>query len=170
MSFYRRKLKEKSKVSGIYKKVVVYLPASLEAIVRTKALETNMPMSRLIAIAVDNEMDAVEPFHYPCEMPDDINELDYVTEGGKLYRFIKNNYGIEYATTLQSLILTRRDLNMSRETVGIALRAALKSNNIVEVRNKNTRFQPSAIRYQVYDPAAVKEKQLARNVDSQDDE
>lgn len=75
-----------------------------------------IPQSRLLAIALDNELDQETPFHYPCTLPTtDYIPGAYMSEATKILRFL------EYFRDG-----TGRDMLMlSRRSIGIPNRADL---------------------------------------------
>jgi len=78
--------------------------------------KSGVPISRLIAIAIDNELDAVEPFNYSLEFPDEpFLEMQYVDEGGKILRYL-NKFG-ETGTPLINLILGRREVGIENRRI-----------------------------------------------------
>lgn len=127
---------------GIFEPVKVYLPKGTITLLRQKAYELNQPLSRLCAIAIDNELDQESAFAYPCDVP--INppyiEYEYVDEAGKLLRFLE---GLPRGTTVDSLMLCRRDYGIPlRSTVMLAYRELLAKQmiKITEEQYKKHRY------------------------------
>lgn len=74
--------------------------------------EMSLPMSRLIAIAIDNEFESSQPFTYKIDT--DLEEYDedkYIVEAKKVFNYLKKNFknGIGY----DMLLLCRLDFDIS---------------------------------------------------------
>lgn len=112
-----------------------FVPKSMEKILREKSKALGLPMSRLIAIALDNELDSPDPFNYPTQMPSsEFVEHAYTEEAQKLIRFLGK---FKYGTGRDSIMLCRRDFGVvNRETVMLAYREAMEAGFIEEVRPK----------------------------------
>lgn len=101
-------------------------------ILRKRAASMGLPVSKVIAFAIDNELDAAHPFNYPCTLPTTIYiENAYADEAQKLFTYLR-----KFPTGIgrETLVLNRRDYGVpSRETVMLAYRELLERDLIEEV-------------------------------------
>ena len=66
-----------------------------------------LPMSRLIAIALDKEFDEVDPFLYDCSLPsEEFEEYAYADQAGKILRYLKDQ---SVGMSIEMLTLLRAD-------------------------------------------------------------
>lgn len=86
--------------------------------------EKGLPYSVLIWIALDNEVDSVEPFSYDCPQPKTtFVEHSYTNETRKIFAFLKRH---PLGITIQVLTLMRRMIGIpDRLTLSLALRELL---------------------------------------------
>lgn len=115
-----------------FERVVIYLPKKTVQILQEKSFNERTPVSRLCAIAVDNEMDQNEKaFSYPLKTPDHpYEEYQYVNEAGKILRFLNR---FPSGTGIDSLMLCRRDIGIeSREVFMLALRELFEKQMVEE--------------------------------------
>lgn len=122
--------KERKKEDEAFAEVKIFLPKSLHFMLKAKSDKDRIPVSKLITIAVDNEMDVDTPFYYPAIVPTTpYVESAYVDEAGKLYSFLEK---VEYGIGLEHLLLCRRDIGIEdKSTLLLAYRELLK-NDLVE--------------------------------------
>lgn len=94
-----------------------------------------LPMSRLIAMAVDNEFDQETPFHYPCVLPvTQFIEGAYVEEAQKIMKYLEK---FPSGISRDQLMLNRRSVGIiSRENLLLGFRELLENGIIIEVRPK----------------------------------
>lgn len=147
MGRYGRSYPEKRKEDDPFVEVKVYMPKSLHYILKARSNEVHMPISKLICIALDNELDVSTPFLYPTELPDSPYVPDaYVDEAGKIYEFLKN---IPYGIARDHLLLCRRDMSIqTRDVLLLAYRELLKTELIEEFYPENASFRyPLNYRY-----------------------
>lgn len=132
MSRYRRKQK-----NDIFERTIAYIPKSVIEILRETSEETNIPMSRLICIAIDNELDTMKPFNYPTVVPDEYQEFMYAKEARLLLNFL---HRCPKGLGLDSIVLARRDVGVdSREDLLAAVKELLEQGHIKWVRPSDTR-------------------------------
>lgn len=113
------------------KPLKVYMPTCLYEILKAKADKMEMPVSRLICYAVDNEIaEGEEAFSYPCEMPQTVFVEDaYANEAGRVFRHIKQ-FG---AKSIDQLMLERRQIKVpDKGTLMLAIREIMTKTNILE--------------------------------------
>jgi len=113
MSKYKRK-------DEIFELVKVYLPKSIAGILKEKRMGTNIPLSRLAAIAIDNELDTDVPFTYTCEIPERVTEYLYAAEAGRLLAFLTR---VPSGVARDTIMLCRREIGVMDKD---ALMGALK--------------------------------------------
>ena len=118
--------------------------------------------SRLIAYAVDNEMDSPQPFNFAIQLPTTpYVEGQYMSEAGKVLRYIaRSNNGC----VREAVILCRRDIGVpDKEILMLAVRELLELGHIEEYKSKVTmmNFGPDTIRYRALDSEG-KPKSAAR--------
>jgi len=121
----------------------VMVPRATARIIQKVHEKTGLPISRLIAIAIDNEVsESVSPFNYPCLMPTSpYVEYAYADEAGKLLRFIQLYE--EKPMTIEQLMLCRRDAGIpSREVFMLAYRELLEKNMIEEFSPRKETSEP----------------------------
>lgn len=114
-------------------KIQVYVPRSVHKILKEKSDEMKLPISRICAIAIDNELDSPAPFTYPCVLPkSDYIPQAYIGEAGKISRFLlKFPYGIGR----DGLMLLRRDIGIpNREQLMLGYRELLEIDYIEEIK------------------------------------
>lgn len=119
----------------------LYLPDETKKILKLKSEESGLPISRLIAIAIDNELDSPSPFTYLCSWPiNEYIEYAYVEEAQKIYQYLlKFPSGIGR----DLLMLHRRDIGVTnRNDLMLALRELLEKDMIEEIPvPKNAKFK-----------------------------
>jgi hypothetical protein len=134
---------EKKPEHDAFTMVKVYLPNDTVKLLKRRSEEDQIPVSRLIAIAVDNELDTVKPFQYPCDTPDvPYQEYLYAKEAKAIIDFLMK---FPHGTSIDTLMLCRRDIGIAdRDTLMLALRE-LSAKKMIE------EFAPSAsVRNKVY--------------------
>lgn len=136
------------RVGGPFAVANTYLSIKTNQVLKKRAEEMGLPISKLIAIAIDNELDAPVPFNYPCLLPSNIFiEGAYVAECQRIARYL-----IQFpsGTGRETLMLHRRDMEIpDRDTFMLAYRELLKAGVIEEVAvPKKSKFDyPVGYRY-----------------------
>lgn len=111
-------------------KVQAFLPNSLYLLLKVKADQLQLPVSRLLSIAVDNELDSETPFNYPLTMPEtEYVEFAYNDEASKLMKFIER---FKSGIGLDSLMLARRDIGISKRSLFMLAYRELKEVGLIE--------------------------------------
>lgn len=120
--------------------VSMLVPQKSYQILKAKAEERGLPVSRLICYAIDNELALGEAaFNYEIEMPKTIFiERAYVTEAGRLLRYIQK-YG---AMSLDQILLARRDIGLATKEV-----AMLAARELMTIESLVRYVYPSWVRY-----------------------
>jgi hypothetical protein len=101
----------------------------------------NIPISRLITIALENELNKEKPFTYDLTIPtDEFVEYAYIDEAGKIITFLmKYKKGL----SLQFLALNRNEMGIPDiQTFLYAFRECLVKGFIIEITKvtRNTRI------------------------------
>jgi hypothetical protein len=118
------------KPNDLFEKVEVYIPKSIMHILREVSDERVITPERLVAMAVDNELDCVPKFNYPCVTPETIREYDYAGAAKKIYDLLTR---LPHGTTKESIVLCRRDIGIeSREEVLGGIRELIDKKMVVE--------------------------------------
>lgn len=88
-------------------KMSFFVPEYHEKYIRSISKKNMIPMSRLIAFALDNEIERDTPFEYNLEMPEcEFDELANAEEAGKILDFMKGLHA-EKGVGLESIMLYR---------------------------------------------------------------
>jgi hypothetical protein len=129
----RRRTERYVKENNPFALIKVFFPKGTEDILREKSKASGLPMSRLIAIAVDNELDTPVPFNYQCELPSSVFvEFAYAEEAQKIARFLLR---FPSGTGRDTLMLCRRDIGVpDRATFMYAYRELLQADMIEEFK------------------------------------
>lgn len=107
-----------------------------------------LPMSRLIAIAVDNELAALSledeymPFYWDMKLPafDSFPDLQYADEAGRLVKYMKRD---SRGMSLDLLLVLRHDIGIpDRDRLKFGLVEALRKNLIEVFEN------PASVKYE----------------------
>ena len=159
------RFRQKYEANDAFEEVKVYIPKETMLILREASEELATPMSRLVAIALDNELDAPTAFNYPCPMPESpYVEYAYAAEAGKILRFLEK---FPVGTSVDTLMLCRRDIGIeSRAEFMLALRELFEKNMIEEFKPTNTKFRYgpdyTRIRAVGVEPKELKKKRFKR--------
>lgn len=86
--------------------------------------------SRLIAIAIDNEMERDNPFEFDTTFPleSTAEKMVYSIEGGKILSYMQNIKG----AALETLVLLRHDIGISDKQVFLAALKEVIDNDLIE--------------------------------------
>lgn len=110
--------------------IISYMPRSSYTIVRDASEDLRIPVSRLIALALDNELDSLSPFSYPCPVPEAVPGAHrYAEEAGRLLAFIKK---FPNGVDLPGLVLCRRELDIPDRHILLAAYAELMADKLIE--------------------------------------
>lgn len=157
-SYYqRRKYPKQRDPDDPFEKLTSFMPTDTAAILTQIADERGVPVSRLIAYAVDNELDLETPFNYPIPKPDtEYVEFAFATDAGKLLRFLQKLKG---GAAPDTLLICRRMIGIDkREHVMYAYRELLEQGLIEEFYPKSKNY-----RGRDYKRVRVIEEDIGRN-------
>lgn len=108
-------MSKKSYNSEEFKQIVSYIDVESYKALKKQSEDLGLPISRLIGIAVDNELDQGKPFNYPCDIPETYIEYNQNKECNLIRSFLSNKMkGLEL-----------RQLITSRRTVGVESRGMM---------------------------------------------
>ncbi len=132
--------KERQKELNPLEKVATFLPKSIHSQLRLLSMHRGLPVSRLLAIAVDNELDCQVPFNYPCDLPtNDYAEFTYAKEAGRIIAFLQTR--MPNGTGRDMLTLCRREMGIeSKDTFLGALRELYEKDILEEFIPQNAKF------------------------------
>jgi hypothetical protein len=119
----------------------VYVPKSLAKKLEEFGDLKFLPQSKLVCIALDNELDQTDAFNYPTSLPTNINfdENPYAHEAGLIVEFLKKMPG---GAPLDTLLLARRQIGIeSRDTLKAAYAELLHHGLIEEYYPKRAKFR-----------------------------
>ena len=153
MSKYKR-------ADEIFECVKVYMPKKTVKMLKDKRMSTSTPLSRLVAIAVDNELDMERPFNYPCDIPKEVKEYMYASEAGRLLTFLTR---VPSGVALETIMLCRREIGvMDRDALMCAMRELYDKELIEQIDVKgNTRVRAKGI------PSKVINKRRFRRIEDE---
>lgn len=124
--------------NDLFEKVAPYIPRNTHAILRALSLERGLPVSRLIAIAIDNELDQEIPFSYPVDLPDTYTEYLYAKECAALLTALQK---APAGVGRDMLVLARRDLGIAdRDVLLTCLRELYDKGLAEEILPLNPKF------------------------------
>ena len=116
-----------------FEKFSLSLPADMLDILREKAADRRLPISRLIWYALDNEMDSQEPFNYDCPKPETVFvQYSYTEEAKRIFEFLKR---YPEGLNVDMIMLMRRRIGIPNKTIlMLAIRELLATGMAVESR------------------------------------
>lgn len=125
--------KENEKKESLFKAVRVFLPLSIVKTLEDISISRKIPSSRLIAIAVANELDTLKPFTYELELPKK-TDAKFTSMAGKIYKYLKLcTYGMD----AKLLLIARNDMGIEdKDDFLKALKLLFDEEMIVEVNHK----------------------------------
>lgn len=132
----KKYIKQEKHEGNEFSKVMVFMPKDMYEIINAEAKRTGLKRSRLVAIAIDNELDTEKPFTYNCNMPDTVTEYGIGADAQTILDFLSP---FTRGVSLDTLVLCRRTLDLSRERVLAAVRY-LESKDWVDVFQKSKYF------------------------------
>lgn len=106
----------------------------LEKIVQEK----KVPLSRLIAIAIERELESEKPFEFDVSLPDDeFVDFAFADEAGKILDYMGKIAGL----SLDLMVLARHDMGVpDRQTFMYAVRECIAKELLVPFKPRQPRF------------------------------
>lgn len=148
-----------------FDQLMVYVPKSLAHILKAKSDELELPISRLICYALDNELDVETPFNYPCPLPSSpYAPFAYAEEANKILTYLGK---FPSGTGRDTLMLCRRDIGVfSKAVFMLAYRELLETNAIEEFIPRRTKFRYAKdyfyVRATEMDPKSLKKNRYKK--------
>lgn len=123
-----------------FQEVTANIPKSIHTILKAKSIELNQPISKLIAMALDNELEAPQPFNYPVDLPTSTFVQDaYTDESGRIFSFLEK---VNYGMSLDHLLLLRRNMGIMNKSVFLlGFRELLQTNMIEDFYPEKSKFR-----------------------------
>ena len=123
-----------------YLKAQAFLPTLTFHELKKISQERQLPMSKLISIAIENELEQEHPFNFPIEFPHGEYEEDkYTNEAAKLLRFLNHMPG--GGLPIDSMKLFHREIGVPRDLIVYALRELLEKHMVTEYFNPRSKYQ-----------------------------
>ena len=116
----------------------VSLSTELKRELEQMAIKKQVPISRLVSFALENEFAARNPFNYPVELEEapDVDDIFYLKEGRQILNFLMK---IPKGIGLVSLVLVRRDIGLPDKEILLKALAELIKKGLAELYT-STRF------------------------------
>lgn len=132
--------KPREESDDAYVKIQVFVPKSIAAILEETSYARQQPLSKLVAIAVYNELETEVPFYFDSTIPNvQFVENQYAKEATMLLDFLTR---IGRGIGLDQIIMCRRDIGFpSKDVTVLAYRELLKAKLIEEYYPKESRFK-----------------------------
>jgi len=133
--------KKAKRAHNPFEKLVSYIPESLVKELKAHAKKMQLPVGRLVCIAIDNELDAPAPFRYPTELPlTEYVEYAYADEGSKIADYLRQ---FTIGTGRDTLLLARRSIGVeSRDEMLAGIRECIKKDIVQEIAPpRGTKFE-----------------------------
>ena len=111
------------------KKISASLSPSTYEKVMKLVREKKRPISRLIGIALDNELNRENPFEFNADIPEEEHaEYSFTNEGGKILEFIGTHEGFG----LDLLLLCREDIGVPEKERFLAAFKEIANKDLIE--------------------------------------
>jgi len=125
----------------LYKKHAVSIPICTMSILDEYSVKLKLPIARLVAIAIDNELDAETPFNYPYKNQSGVDDnFMYAKEAGIISNFIKQ---FPNGIAVESIMLCRRQHGViDRELLKMVYTELLHRGMIEEYKAHKNAFTP----------------------------
>lgn len=123
-----------------FEKLVSFAPKSIARMLKHESIARDLPMSRLLAIALIHEMERPDPFNLQLDLPDDeFVENAYADEAVKIYDFLNKFPG---GTGIDTLWLFKVEIGIrDKERFLYGYRELLKSGMVEEFWPMTSKFR-----------------------------
>lgn len=134
------KKKEKRRELNPLDKKNFFLSKTTHSQLKILSRQIGLPVSLLISIAVDNELDTPMPFTYKIDLPTtEYKEFMYAKQAGRIIHFLQER--MPDGTSRNMLLLCRRDMGIEdKEEFLSALRELYEKEIVEEFIPTNTKF------------------------------
>lgn len=148
--------------------IKVYVTKETLEILKDHSAKRQLPVSRLVGYAIDNELDCNPPFNYPCDLPTgEYQEYLHVAEARKILGFLEK---LENGTSIDQLVMARRDYGVNdKETVLAAIRELFEKDFIEEFQPK-TMFRNFSADYRHIRPKRQDQKYAPKTANHDENE
>lgn len=139
---FRYRAKKEPSKDDMFREIRLYIPMSIYEMLAAKGQEVNLPLSKLTSMALDNEFELQNSFHYPIDY--ELEEIPFVqdayaAEAAKILEALKK---IKSGLALDQLVLCRRDIGIaSKRDFLLAFRELVKSGLIESYYPENSAFR-----------------------------
>lgn len=122
--------------------VNVHLPKLTYELLKGMSQARDLPVSKLICYAIDNELDCDPPFNYGTNIPDmEYKEYEYAEEASKILKYLMKHFQ-KPGTGLDMLLLCRRDIGIEkRDRFLLGFRELLEKGLIEEFYPQKVKFR-----------------------------
>lgn len=116
---------------GKMRKLQTWVSKHASGAVMFKSMSTGVPVSRLVAIALEHELEREKPFEYDVTLPaDEYVEFAYADDAGKILNYLR---GDSQGFGLDMLCLLRHDIGIPDKTTFLLAFRELLSKDLLEV-------------------------------------
>lgn len=143
----KEKYKRPADENDPFEKVTAFVPKSLSKLLRHISIQQDIPMSKLIAIAIDHEIERNNGFDQMLKKPEsEFKKNEYVDESVRIFEFLKKFPG---GTGVDTLWLFRREFGIKdKEIFMLSYRELIYSGMVEEFYPQNSKFKyPKTYRY-----------------------
>lgn len=127
---FKRGKKDRTE-QDMWTKIGVAMPKSIYKKLDNFRLEKQLPISRLAAIAIANELASRNPFNFPCDLPE-VPESDsplYLKEGRKILDFLLK---LPTGMAVQTLLLFWEEVGISDKELFLKALVELIQKDLIE--------------------------------------
>lgn len=143
----------------------IHIPRGTAEILKKLSEERDLPISKLVCYAVDNELDCEPTFNFETPLPKgDYREFEYAEEAAKILKYLMQHFQ-RPGTGLDMLMLCRRDFGIeSKERLLLGFRELLEKKMIEEFYPHNVKFRYGK-GYKYYRPSrdVIEESKVRKN-------
>lgn len=143
----KEKYKAPKSVDDPFEKITFFAPKSLTKLLRHTSIQKDIPMSKLVSIAIDHEMERLDGFdQLLVKAQSEFKKNDYAQEAVRIFEFLKKFPG---GTGIDTLWLFRREFGIKdKEIFMLAYRELIYSEMVEEFYPQNSKFKyPKTYRY-----------------------
>jgi hypothetical protein len=137
---YKKNFKKKKNENSPYMNISLPIPISMYNKLTKASEENQLPMTRLIAFAIDKEFESDSPFSFEMDYPIDIPFIkgEHAIEAVRLIDFLRL---LPDGTGIDSLLLFRDDIGLrNKKAVHLAHRELKNAKQIIEFYPKHSSF------------------------------
>lgn len=134
--------RQRPKEDDAFDHITSHVPKGISRRLKAESELRQIPVSKLICYALDNELDCNPSFNYETKLPDSpYREFEYAEEAGKILQFLTRHFQ-DVGTGLDTLLLFRRDIGIeSKERFLLGFRELLNKKLIEEFYPRYAKFK-----------------------------